>query len=293
MTFSQPVTELIKKRYSCRNYLKTPIDKSLLNRLTDKLSSYEPGPFGNRPRYKIIAATERDRKEIKKLGTYGFIKDAAGFIVGVIEDPENELEDFGYLMERIILHATDIGLATCWLGGTFTKNSFSKKIPLKTNELIPAVTAIGYPAGNPRMPEKVSRRPEPGDRRLPWRKLFFDGTFDTPLSSEDSGIFALPLDMVRLGPSASNRQPWRIIKDGETYHFYLQRTPGYQERFLVKLVTVADLQRIDMGIAMYHFEVTARGMGMTGEWKMREPGIGKPDSFTEYVASWVNTGKPK
>jgi nitroreductase len=289
MNFSQPVTAIIQKRFSCRNYLKTPIDKGLIIRLSDLLSAMEPGPFGCRPRFKVIAATEKNRKEIKRLGTYGFIKDATGFIIGAITDPEKELEDFGYLMEKIILFATDLGLGTCWLGGTFTKSTFSKKISMKANELIPAVTSMGYPAGNPRMVERVRRRPGQGDRRLPWHKLFFHRTFDNPLSSEDSGDFALPLEMVRRGPSASNKQPWRVVKEGNAYHFYLQRTPGYQEQFLVKLVTVADLQRIDMGIAMLHFEVTARELGMGGHWEMSAPELRKPDSLTEYTASWVGS----
>jgi hypothetical protein len=117
--------------------------------------------------------------------------------------------------------------------------------------------------------------------------LFFNQSFDHSLSREGLGEYRLPLEMVRLGPSASNKQPWRILKDENAFHFYLQRTPGYQESFVMKIVTVADLQRIDMGIAMCHFEVTARELGLNGHWAFREPEIVKPDAITEYTASWV------
>jgi hypothetical protein len=92
--------------------------------------------------------------------------------------------------------------------------------------------------------------------------------------------------MVRIGPSASNRQPWRIIKNGGRWHLYFARTPGYRESTLVRLVTVADLQRMDMGIAMCHFELTARELGLEGEWVIDDPGIQRQDELTEYLVSW-------
>ena len=95
------------------------------------------------------------------------------------------------------------------------------------------------------------------------------------------------LEMVRLGPSASNRQPWRVVKGGEKWHFYLQRSPGYQERRLVKLYTTADLQRIDMGIAMCHFELTLKELGLEGKWVVEDPSSVEGDGFLEYSATWV------
>ena len=51
---------------------------------------------------------------------------------------EKNLEDFGYTMERIILFATDLGLGTCWLGGSFTKSRFAEKISANGSERVPA-----------------------------------------------------------------------------------------------------------------------------------------------------------
>jgi nitroreductase len=117
--------------------------------------------------------------------------------------------------------------------------------------------------------------------------LFFDTTFEETLSPQAAGEYASALEMVRRGPSASNRQPWRVVKDGNMWHFYLQRTPGYRERMLVRLFTVADMQRIDIGIAMCHFELMARDHGLDGHWVINTPDIEKLDEFTEYSASWV------
>ena len=65
------------------------------------------------------------------------------------------------------------------------------------------------------------------DGRLAWERLFFDQAFGTPLTREAAGEYATPLEMVRLGPSASNKQPWRIVREGGAWHFYVQRNRYY------------------------------------------------------------------
>ncbi len=286
--FSKPVEEIIRQRFSCRNYIQSPIREDLRQQLLDYLPAVGTGPFGTRARFELAAASEQDRRALKGLGTYGFIRGATGFIIGAIQKDENNLEDFGFLLEQIILMATDIGLGTCWLGGSFTKSSFARKISVGENELVPAVVSVGYIAKKPRRIESLFRSGAGTDRRLPWEQLFFEGRFGAPLAKESAGEYAKALEMVRLAPSASNRQPWRILKEGNRWHFYLQRTPGYQERRLVKLFTVADLQRIDMGIALSHFELMARDLNLDGYWEMSRPDIEIPNEDTEYTISWVS-----
>ena len=122
-------------------------------------------------------------------------------------------------------------------------------------------------------------------KRQPPRELFFREDFTTPLDIEGSG-YAFPLEMVRLAPSASNKQPWRVIgKDGAT-HFYLKRTPGYRERNK-KMFGIADLQRVDMGIAMCHFHLAAKEAGLAGGWRFEDPGFEPPWPETEFTATWV------
>ncbi len=127
MPYSKPVTEIIKERFSCRTYIDKPIAEEDRERLSGYLSAIGRGPFGAAVRFKLIAATDQDRKALKGLGTYGFIKGATGFIVGAVGHSRKNLEDFGYMMESAILFATDMGLGTCWLGGSFTRSSFAKK----------------------------------------------------------------------------------------------------------------------------------------------------------------------
>ncbi len=125
------------------------------------------------------------------------------------------------------------------------------------------------------------------NQRLPWEALFFDARWGVPLSPEAAGAYAEALEMVRLGPSASNKQPWRIVREGNHWHFYLQRTPRYAAMGLGKLIRIADIQRIDLGIAMCHFELTAAELGLAGQWQIGDPGLEMPDDLTEYTASWI------
>lgn len=286
MLYSKPVTEIIRQRFSCRRYFEKPIEGDTRERLIRFLSSNGTGPLGSSVRFHLLAATEQDRSSLKGLGTYGVIKGATGFIIGAVRHSKKNLEDYGYLMERAILYATDIGLGTCWLGGTFTRSRFAKKISASNTEIIPAVTSIGYSAERGRF-EGTMRQLVGADNRQPWENLFFRKKFGDALPPDEAESYAEPLAMVRMGPSASNKQPWRIIKDGNIWHFYMQRTKGYGTTLTFKLLRLADLQRVDMGIAMSHFELTANECGLKGKWVVKEPQIEKPNRLAEYTVSWA------
>jgi hypothetical protein len=290
MLFGKPITSIIQERFSCRTYVHTPIAKAERDQMLTFTSSSGDSPFCTPTRFRLIAPNELDNGSLRGLGTYGFIRGAAGFILGAVEEADRNLEDFGYQMQRIVLYATGIGLGTCWLGGTFTKAAFAARMGLRNGETMPAVVSVGHIAEERRIVDRAIRLGAGSDARLPWERLFFDRSFGAPLSGEAAGQFAVPLEMVRLGPSASNRQPWRIVKDDHVFHFYLQRSGGYRQRN-ARLFRVADMQRIDMGIAMCHFELTAMELGLQGQWILSEPSPVKPKATREYTASWVAEGR--
>jgi nitroreductase len=96
--------------------------------------------------------------------------------------------------------------------------------------------------------------------------------------------------MVRLGPSASNKQPWRIAKHGSLWRFFLQRTPGYRRDPIKIILDLCDLQRLDMGIAMCHFELTAKELGLDGNWVIEDDLDPAHSDLTEYIVSWQHHG---
>jgi hypothetical protein len=271
----------INNRISVRSYADRPIEPNKKQELIHLLQSKSEGPFGNEVRFTLIDLSEMERKEIKGLGTYGFIRGATLFIASAIKDDVRAMEDVGYCFEKVILTATNMGLGTCWMGGTFRRANFAKRMNMREDEIIPAVSPIGYQHDKKTVREKLIRRFAGSDHRKPWEDLFFDGNMNKPLLKDSAGEYTVPLECVRIGPSASNNQPWRIVysKQHGMFHFYLKRTRGYD-----KLYGKVDLQRIDMGIAMCHFELGSREKGFSGTWEVVKPNLDTGNA--EYIVTW-------
>jgi nitroreductase len=286
MQFTKPVTQLVAERFSCRTYAQSPIPERSRELLSARADAVHDGPLGTNLRFTLVAATEQDPTALRNLGTYGFVRNPAAFLVGAASPAENYLEDYGYCMEQLILAATDLGLGTCWLGGTFTRSSFSRAVGANRNEHVPAVASVGMIEDLEKAQNGMIRRRAGGVGRLQWEQLFFDGKFGAPLSAEAAGPYAASLEMVRLAPSASNKQPWRVVREGTALHVFLSRTPGYRGSVVGRLLKLEDIQKVDIGIAMCHFELAARERGLTGSWVVRPPQIEVPGSSIEYAVSW-------
>jgi nitroreductase len=285
MIMNEAIQDVILRRVSCRSYKNIPLIPAHKNFLLGLLEQCKTGPFGTDIRFSLASASSEDEKALKGLGTYGFIKNPVAFIIGALKSGPKNLEDYGYLMERIVLSVTGTGIGTCWLGGAFRKSRFAEKISLLDSETVPAVVSAGYPDDRNNFRGGI-RNALQYHRRLPGEQLFFAERFGNPLSSDMAGSYDRSLEMVRIAPSASNKQPWRIIKSGNAWHFFLRRTENYGKgTFLFNFLRLADLQRIDMGIAMCHFELTARSLQLDGSWILQDPGYDRPEN-TEYTATW-------
>jgi len=237
-------------------------------------------PFGNKPRFALIEMKALPREEWKKLGTYGVIKNARLYLAGMISPAPQATCDYGYCMEKLILEAAKLDLNTCWLGGTFAISAFGRAAGMRRNELLPTITPLGYAAEQKSLTDRVMRGIAGSSRRLPWAKLFFQDNASTPLAPEIAGPYMEALDNIRLAPSASNKQPWRVIYEPsrKTFLFYLARSVAYG------WLRDVSLQEIDLGIALCHFDLTVRELGIAGKWRL-EDYVQQIKSW-EYVASW-------
>lgn len=286
MKFTMPITELVKRRFSCRSYLKQPLEISQIESINALLSEIHSGPLGSTLRFKLIAASFENYDALRGVGTYGAIKNPAGFLAGVVDSSPKNLEDYGFALEKVILQITDMGLGTCWLGGLFTRSSFAKVLGMAEVEIMPAVVSLGKIGDPERAKKSLIRRLAGSAKRKPWQEIFFSDSFQVPMTAEDAGKFAPLLEIVQWAPSASNKQPWRIVKTDELWHFFLNRTKGYSSGLAAKLVKMADIQRLDIGIAMCHWELGANEMGLQGNWIVAAPSIENKNSLTEYIVSW-------
>lgn len=275
--FTRPVEKIIEKRKSVRTYEERALeekDKKRIHAYMETLSN----PFGKEVRFSFLEI--KDNRKV--LGTYGIIKGTVDYIGAAIKDEPLSLEALGYELEKLILFCQDLGIGTCWLGGTFKREDFRSAMEISPEDLFPAVTPVGYPKDAKSMADNLVRFIAKGNMRKPFGELFFSGDFQHPLLEEEAGVHKRVLEMVRLAPSASNKQPWRILLKDDQYHFYLAKTPRYSDAFAY------DIQRIDLGIAACHFQLSAEEKGLPGSFAVLEdPRIEAPEN-TMYCFSWVS-----
>lgn len=276
--FSKSLEEVVNKRTSVRTYSTNLIsnqEKEQLNTCINTLSN----PFSTKITFHMLET--QNTEEYAQIGTYGMIKGAKDYIGATAENTEFCYFALGYEFEKLILFAASIGLGTCWLGGTFKKSAFAEAMQIKEGEIFPAVSPIGYASDKKRLAETMTRFVIKADKRKPWKDIFFNGDFTKPLTSDEAEEYQFPLEMLRLGPSASNKQPWRIVKDNANFHFYENKTPGYSDRLGY------DIQKIDMGIAACHFHLAAIEKNIAGELKRMPSPISVIPQNCHYVFSWV------
>jgi len=278
------ILETIQQRVSVRAYAVEPLSGAIIQELQSFLATVTRGVFGSLLRFQLLDESTAVLAELKKFGTYGMITGDRYYIAGAVEKGSHAELDFGYALEGIILKATELGLGTCWIGGTLKRSTFAAKLGLKSHEVIPAITPLGLAAERKPLKTRLIEGALQVRKRKGWETLFFDGEPGRVLTAEQAGIWKDALEAVRIGPSASNKQPWRIIRDGPSFHFCLDYDKLYNSVF-----KDFSIQKLDLGIAMCHFELVAREQGLSGAWQLVDPKPAMGNLL--YGASW-QTGTP-
>lgn len=265
------IAEHIKTRRSVRTFDGRTLDEDTKAKLLTFMKDIK-NPFGIPVEFKFLDA--------KKDGlTCPVVSGTELYIGGKIKNVPNASVAFGYSFETLVLYAQSLGVGTVWLGGTMNRSAFEQAMELGEDEMMPCATPIGYTSKKMSLRENMMRKAIKADERLPFEDLFFDGSFDTPLTKEKAGKLAEPLEMVRLAPSAVNKQPWRVVVSDNTAHFYLKRSKGFGHE------GKSDMQMIDMGIALCHFALTAMESDLRISFVQDDPQLAL-GSEVEYVASY-------
>ncbi|WP_278599942.1 nitroreductase family protein [Clostridium tertium] len=265
LTFNKPLEEIIRARYSVRNYEERPLSQELINKIDNYIGKLD-NPFNIKVRIHLIK--KETYKDVIRLGTYGVIKGANYYLVAACENKDFALEALGYTFEKLILYCTSLGLGTVWLGGTFSKGDFGKTINLKSSEILPVVSPIGYEGGKKSFLASLMK--DHKNIRKDYSELFFNENFNTHLSKEESKEYGEVFEMVRLAPSSMNNQPWRLLKVKDDIHIYNNGSTA--------------MSQIDIGIALSHLDLYMKEKGIKGEFKFENPVI---KSKYAYVISWV------
>lgn len=267
--------QIMRERKSIRTFDGNPLsaaDRERLERYIETISN----PFGIRVCFILLDAKEKGLSS-------PVISGETLYVAGKISKESNADVAFGYSFEKLVLYAWSLGVGTTWIGGTMKRDLFETAAGLSDSEMMPCVSPLGYPAKRRSVKETLMRKAIGADSRMPSEKLFFDSVWERPLPTEKQAGIADLIEMVRWAPSAVNKQPCRIVAEGNRYHFYVKHDKGYVNE------KTGDLQKIDVGIALCHFVMGLEECGFKPEVEIEEPEIAVPDN-AEYIVT-VKYGK--
>ncbi len=243
--------EAIKIRHSRRSYTGEPISRESLERMNKICEDFRPFS-GVRS---VLVNSPPDNVFRGAVGSYGKIKKAPAYIAFIgREDLQDVQVKTGYTGEGIILEATALGLATCWVGGLFSKELVKKHIKIQEDEVVKAVSALGYAQEKKAVEERTMVFFLQAHKRKPLH-VIADMSVDWP----DWAFTALKA--ARLAPSAINRQPWIFSLEGEEVVISVDSPQNVK----------AHPKKLDCGIAMLHFEIGALKAGVQGRWEFLNP----------------------
>ena len=246
----------------------TPLRQDDRAKLEQYLSQIET-PFDIPMEFRMLDAKEHGLSSPVVTGTELY---AAGKIKRI---PLAEAA-FGFAFEKFVLYALSLGVGTVWIAGTMDRPAFERVMDLGDDEFMPAVTPLGYPAKKRAIRDAAMRHAIKADTRLPFESLFFEDTFNKPLTPERAGKYREALELIRLAPSAVNKQPWRIVKQGDAFHFYKKSSLPANPK--------GDVQKLDIGIALTHFMLAPEEAGSAGTVTAADPGLsGGQDA--EYIVT--------
>lgn len=137
-------------------------------------------------------------------------------------DAERSRIHAGILGETFCLEACSMGLATCWVSGTYRKRMLT--VDLRPGEAVLAIIAVGVPSG---------QQPPIVRRRKPLEKICGGDVSRWP---ENMRRVA---EAVREAPSAMNMQPWQLNLASSRL-----------------TIDTADRAQLELGIALCHAELT-------------------------------------
>lgn len=171
--------------------------------------------------------------------SYGLLKGVHSYLVfaGPAEDPDLE-EKCGYWGEELVLTASAMGLGTCWVGGTYDRESCL--CHLGEGERLVCVAAVG-PARSSLRSELIGRAAKRKTRTAAELSVGLEGA---------PAWFRAGMEAVVRAPSALNRQGYR----------FTFRPDGTVR---AESTVQGEFSGVDLGIAMYHFQLGAHG----GTWE--------------------------
>ena len=283
---------LMRTRRSCRSFQArdlSPDDHAELMEYVRRQS--EPASrLGDRPiRFEYVAAPL----------TVWPVVGGREFLVAIAphEYDRRAIIDVGRCLQKIVLHATRMGLGTCWIGPGADHASIKQHLGERFDpnaDHIVCVCAVGYASRF--LPLFIRIMSKAMRRRRPLEDLFYeDPLLQTPLDTEGEpfGRFTRCYEACRWAPSSFNAQPTRAVvltqeSEGEE---------GSPERIRVDFLASTDSRwyaPVALGIWCANWETGCEALGIPGRFAVLEPqahGAGDAPRLPRYDLSWVEDGE--
>ena len=243
-------SQAIANRVSRRSFAAEAPGEEPLGRLEHVCREFQPYPEAR----VVLVREPVDKVAAGIIGSYGRVSGAACYLAFIGRmDSARVQECVGYTGEALVLEATSLGLANCWVGGLFKPAAVSSRLGLGENEKVICISPVGYPAAKPSLTDRTFKAIAGSARRKSLEELMEGGRVP-------EGGVKTAIEAARLSPSANNRQPWRFRADGRAVTIF---TDNDKKEWKLS-------RRLDCGIAMLHFELGARAAGLAGEWEFLE-----------------------
>lgn len=268
-TMNYSAKEMIKNRRSVRTFNGEPLKAADKAKMEEHVKSSD-NPWNVPIGFRILDASENGLSS-------PVIKGEDTYLAAKVAKEDNYEIAFGYSFEEACLYAESLGLGTVMLAASLSRDAFEKVMNLQTNEVFPLASPVGYPSEQQAFLEKAMRKALKADKRLAFEEVYFDSDFGKGLSEGKAGVFAEALEMARWAPSAGNKQPWRAVVSGSEVHFYEAKS--------MKDSPLGDVQKIDVGIALCHFDLVMKENGTPGSFVSCDPGIETPEK-TFYITTF-------
>lgn len=238
----------VASRRSRRAYDGTPADDGQLEAISALTAQWTPYPDA---RVALVTSPSAD-VFTGAIGGYGKVTDTPHVLVFIARNRSDFSDQHvGYTGQAIVLEATRLGLATCWVGGFFNPRRVTRIVNLASGERVLAVSPLGHPREQSTPSERAMSRIADSRGRLPIAEIAPDAQLGT---WPDWAVAAM--ETARIAPSAMNRQPWRFRMEGRG--LIVAKDSSLESSKVSK--------RLDIGIAMLHVHLAAAAHGVDGVW---------------------------
>ena len=168
------VQQAISRRYSCRHYDDKPIEKEKLDAILEAARQAPSAKNLQDWRFVVVTDAALRKKLAAAANNQTFLEDAGAIIVACTVSSHVMRcgqaigpIDVSIALEHMCLQATELGLATCWIG-SFYPDKIKPLLGIPGDVTIIELLAVGYPSDEP----KAHRR-EPMESIVSFEKWTF------------------------------------------------------------------------------------------------------------------------